>query len=165
MKWQKSILQTETVRLISANGKDVNTHRFIPIWMRVGYYVAQEKFLFCYQLPIPLILESRFIDRNFAITRREDQTYSLMGLTSIWFVIKPSSSGNSSRQAVHLRYLLRKRVLKILRKEIFCLTTICLHQYREEGQEQRSLNHTDHTDFQNLFASRELCSLVDSQPF
>lgn len=52
----------------------MNTHGFISLWIRVGYYAAKVRFLVRDQLPVPLILGAPFIDWNFAVRKHEDQT-------------------------------------------------------------------------------------------
>lgn len=56
----------------------MNTHGFVPLWMRVDNYISKAKFLVGEQLPVALILGAQSIDSNFSVTRHEDQTVTLV---------------------------------------------------------------------------------------
>lgn len=100
--WEKYLSKTDIVRLRAANGKVMNTHGFVKLWIRVRSHIAQDKFRVCEQLPVPFILGAQFIDRTVPITRHEGQTVTLLEGSSASVVRQKTVSFTLCKTAVAL---------------------------------------------------------------
>lgn len=63
-KWNERLLYKRSASILAADNRVIKTHGFLNLWIRLGDYVVRDEFLVCDEFPDPILLGTRFIDRN-----------------------------------------------------------------------------------------------------
>lgn len=81
-RWDEALLSKRSTSIRTADNRVIKTRGFVHLWIYLGEYVACDEFLVCEELPVPVLLGTRFIDRHVRFISSMSQAVELADNTT-----------------------------------------------------------------------------------